>query len=211
MRKKISDGVYVTIACGWGKKGQITTGTNDYVACQASNGSNFATSNTDRLAGVPVKWSNLFNVHKCTSSSTTNNIPVIAAKLTTGEHAGISAANYTVSPNSDATKPAIFCLDITSKATIKSGLGITNNADDNKIDVLANCGLAALDLTADPNLNDTSFDNTGYSASNPGDYLKSTLACVACKPGYVSDFGTGTFKNLARKCTAIANCNQSVT
>jgi hypothetical protein len=209
VRKLVSGSDYITIACGWGKKGQITDATNDYVACQTSTGTNFATSNTDRLAGVPVKWSNLFNVHKCSSSANTNNIPVIAAKLnaTTGDYDGIDATKYTVSPNGDATKPAVFCLDTTSAATIKSGLGIANAVDGN-INPLANCGLAALDLANDPNTN--TFDNTGYATTAPTDYTKSSLACIACKPGYVST-GTGNFTAFARSCTAINNCNQSVT
>jgi hypothetical protein len=37
-----------------------------------------------------VGWSLLFNVHKCSNSDTTNNIPIIVTKILDGNFNGIS-------------------------------------------------------------------------------------------------------------------------
>jgi len=114
--------VYVTVSCGWLKKGWLTANTtHKYVNCQADNDTNFS---ADRLAGVPLNWSNLFNVHKCTNAS---SIPVFVGKLTDGNFASIDTHAFTLG---DANKPVIFCLDVSTIASLRTGLSLDANIPD---------------------------------------------------------------------------------
>lgn len=79
---------------------------------------------------------------------------------------------------------------------------------------LANCGLAVLNLSRNPDV----FDNSFYGTNNDLDDLNtSSLFCAACKPGYKPDaIGDGAISGdangkLIRNCTAIPNCNVSFT
>jgi len=196
---------FVTVSCGWQKKGLIKTKTDaaltvhKYVECQnTTNNSAFA---ADRFSGVPLKWSNLFNVHKCTNAS---SIPVIVAKLTDGVFASIDTHAFTLG---DVDKPVIFCLDTTSIATVKSGLGLDAGVLDTKINPMDKCGLAAVDLNKFSTTT-TTFDNTGYGNENANtDNSTDHVGCIVCKPGYKPTIGSNL--EYARKCAAIEFCNQS--
>lgn len=148
---------------------------------------------------MPLKWTNLFNVHKCTNSS---SIPVLVAKLTSGAFTEVDT--HTLTLNGDTNKPVIFCLNISTKDTIKVGLTITSATTD-KIDVMLHCGLAVININK---FNAVTFDNTGYSETAAADDTKDHMGCIACKPGYKP---TATAVNLARTCTKITNCKDNVT
>lgn len=103
------------------------------------------------------------------------------------------------------TEKNIFCLDISSKATIKTKFNLSVN--DAKVDVMANCGLAFLNLRT--YTDQANFDNTGYNLNIGTDRTgKESLGCVACKPGYKPDSAkTSSTDKLVRNCTIIPNCS----
>lgn len=181
-----------------------------YLTCSDTDNTAFA---SDRIYGLNPFWVNLFNVHKCSNAtSTTKVIPLLAFYTTaSGNYTFQKYAQYDF--NSDDLKSGtpklsnITCLDITSKTTIKTTLSLPNTVDDEKVDEMANCGLAILNFNEFDTR--TNFDNTAYSIATVTDRSgKQDLECVACAPGYKSDPGfADNTEKVVRKCTAIANCD----
>lgn len=163
------------VRCKWQKAATIekVTNTSDsstaytYLSCTDANGSNFG---ADRLYGLNPFWVNLFNVHKCSNAtSSTKVIPVLAfesASKTDYSFSTYKQYNFTPDDLISGTPSLsnITCLDITSKASIKTGLNLGSGYDDAKVDTMANCGLAI--LTFNEFASRAAFDNTAYSIDN---------------------------------------------
>ena len=49
------------------------------------------------------------------------------------------------------------CIDFSSESSLKTGLGLSSNVQNNKINLLANCALAVFNTS----YTNTGFDNTG--------------------------------------------------